>query len=264
VIPALSQAGCNMGACHGTPTGKGGFRLSLRGYLPDQDYSTLTREAGGRRINPFAAETSLLLRKPLGEVAHEGGLRLIRTTKAYEFLHDWIAEGAKDDPGAVAAVRLELLPGSRVLNAPAKSQQTVALLHLADGSTRDVTPICYYDSSNPEVAAVDVDGHVTFKTRGEAAIIAHYLDLVATVRLTHLVEVPGFKAAEVPQDNVIDRAVYANLNRMRISPSEPCTDQEFIRRVSLDAIGVLPSPEEVAAFLADPSDDRRANSSIAC
>ena len=117
---------------------------------------------------------------------------------------------------------------------------------MADGSVRDVTPICYYDSSNPEVADVDVDGHVTFKTRGEAAIIAHYLDLVATVRLTHLVEVPGFKLAEVPQDNLIDQAVFAKLNRMRISPSELCTDQEFIRRASLDAIGVLPTPEEVA------------------
>ncbi|MEJ7638405.1 MAG: Ig-like domain-containing protein [Singulisphaera sp.] len=218
VIPALSKAGCNMGACHGTPTGKGGFKLSLRGYLPDQDFFALSREAGGRRINPFAADASLLLRKPLGEITHEVGLRLVRNTKAYEFLHGWIAEGAKDDPGATAAVRLEILPGARVLNAPAKQQQTVALLHMADGSVRDVTPICYYDSSNPEVATVDVDGHVTFKGRGEAAIIAHYLDLVATVRLTHLVEVPGFKLAEVPQDDLIDKAVYAKLNRMRISP----------------------------------------------
>ena len=100
VIPAFSQAGCNMGACHGTPTGKGGFRLSLRGYLPDQDFAILSREAGGRRINPIAPETSLILRKPLGEVPHEGGLRLARSSKTYEFLHDWIKEGAKDDPGA--------------------------------------------------------------------------------------------------------------------------------------------------------------------
>ncbi len=78
VIPAFSQAGCNTGACHGTPTGKGGFRLSLRGYLPDQDFTILSRESGGRRINPLAAETSLILRKPLGEVPHEGGLRLAR------------------------------------------------------------------------------------------------------------------------------------------------------------------------------------------
>src|SRR4029078_3953203 len=104
------------------------------------------------------------------------------------------------------------------------------------------TPICYYNSSSPEVADVDADGHVTFKARGEAAIIAHYLDLVANVRLTHLVDVPGFKLAEVPQDNVIDKAVYAKLNRMRISPSESCTDQEFVRRVFLAAIRVVQTP----------------------
>ena len=258
VIPAFSQAGCNMGACHGTPTGKGGFKLSLRGYLPDQDYNTLTREAGGRRIAPVAAATSLILRKPLGEVPHEGGLRLARTTKTYEFLHDWVSEGAKDDPNAPAPVKLEILPGSRVVNAPAKAQQVVALLTLADGTVRDVTPICYYDSSNPEIASVDPDGFVSFKSRGEVAVIAHYLSLVANVRLTHLVDVPGFKLAEVPQDNVIDKAVYSKLNRMRISPSEPCTDNEYIRRVYLDTIGILPKPEEVRAFLADTSADRRA------
>ena len=102
VIPAFSQAGCNTGACHGTPTGKGGFRLSLRGYLPDQDFLTLSREVGGRRINLLAADSSLLLTKPLGEVAHEGGLRLSRSSKSFEFLRDWIKEGAKDDPQAPA------------------------------------------------------------------------------------------------------------------------------------------------------------------
>jgi hypothetical protein len=258
VIPAFSQAGCNMGACHGTPTGKGGFRLSLRGYLPDQDFLVLSREAAGRRIDPMAVDTSMILRKPLGELPHEGGLRLTRGTKAYEYLHDWIAEGAKDDPGAPAAVKLEILPSARVLNAPATNQQIVVLGHFADGSVRDLTPICYYNSSSPEIADVDATGHVSFKSRGEAAVIAHYLDLVANVRLTHLVEVPGFKLADVPQDNAIDKAVYSKLNRMRIPPAELCTDEEFIRRVYLDTIGVLPAPDEVKAFLANSSPNRRA------
>lgn len=258
VIPAFSQAGCNMGACHGTPTGKGGFKLSLRGYLPDQDYTTLSREAAGRRINPLAAETSMILTKPLGEIPHEGGLRLQRTSKTFEFLHDWIVEGAQDDPKAPLPVKLEILPGARVLNAPAKTQQTVAIVTYADGSVRDITPLCYYNSSNPEIAEVDADGHVTFKSRGEVAVIAHYHNLVANVRLTHLVEVPGFKLATVPQDNVIDAAVFAKLNRMRVAPSEVCTDPEFIRRVFLDAIGVLPTPAEVDAFLNDPAGDKRA------
>ncbi|MGO9465320.1 MAG: DUF1549 domain-containing protein [Isosphaeraceae bacterium] len=257
VIPALSQAGCNTGACHGTPTGKGGFRLSLRGYLPDQDFAVLSRESGGRRINRLAADTSLLLRKPLGQVPHEGGLRLAANSKSYQFVHDWIQDGARDDPGAPAAVGLEVLPESRVLNAPAKTQQLVVRVHGADKTVRDVTPICYYDSSNPEIAEVDAGGYVRFKTRGEVAIIAHYLNLVANVRLTHLVEVPGFVRAEVPQDNLIDRAVFTKLNRMRISASARCTDLEFIRRVYLDVLGVLPTPDERREFLADSADGRR-------
>lgn len=258
VIPAFSQAGCNMGACHGTPTGKGGFRLSLRGYLPDQDYVTLSHESGGRRIDPLQPDTSMILRKPLGELPHEGGLRLTRGTKTFEFLHDWIAEGAQDDPKAPAAVRLDILPGSRVLHAPATTQQVVAIAHYADGSSRDVTSICYYNSSSPDIADVDAAGFVQFKGRGEAAIIAHYLDLVAIVRLTHLVDVPGFTPAEVPKDSLVDAAVFAKLNRMRIKPSEGCTDNEFIRRVYLDTIGVLPTPDELKRFLEDASPDRRA------
>jgi hypothetical protein len=257
VIPAFSQAGCNMGACHGTPTGKGGFRLSLRGYLPDQDFAILSREAGGRRINPMAAETSLILRKPLGEVPHEGGLRLARNSKVYEFLRDWIAEGAKDDANGPAAVQLEILPESRVLMAPASTQQLVARVRYADGSVRDVTPICYYDSSNPEIAEVDAEGYVRFKSRGEVAVIAHYLNLVANIRLTHLVEVPGFAQSVVPKDNVVDAAVFAKLNRMRIRPSDVCSDREFIRRVYLDVIGVMPGPAEVSRFLAEPVKTRR-------
>ncbi len=257
VIPAFSQAGCNMGACHGTPTGKGGFKLSLRGYLPDQDLQTLTREAGGRRINAFDPDASMMLRKPLGEIAHEGGLRLIRGSKSHEYIREWMAEGARDLPGAPAAVKLEIVPGNRVLNAPAKTQQLVAIVTYADGTRRDVTPICYYDTSNAEIASVDANAFVQFKQRGEVAIIAHYLDLVAPVRLTHLVDVPTFKPAEVPSDNLVDAAVIAKLNRMRIAPSELCTDQEFLRRVYLDTIGVLPTPDELTAFLADAAPDKR-------
>src|SRR5208283_796620 len=105
------------------------------------------------------------------------------------------------------------------------TQQLVVRVHCPDKTVRDVTPICYYDSSNPTIAEVDQGGYVRFKTRGEVAIIAHYLNLVANVRLTHLVEVPGFTVAGVPQDNVIDRAVFQKLNKMRVRPSEICTDR---------------------------------------
>ena len=184
-------------------------------------------------------------------------MRLTRQSKSYEYLRDWIKEGAKDDPGAPEALSLEILPESRVLNAPATSQQVVVLVRGADKTVRDVTQICYYDSSNPTIAEVDSDGYVRFKTRGEVAIIAHYLNLVANVRLTHLVEIPGFVKAEVPQDNLVDRAVFEKLNRMRIAPSPVCTDREFIRRVYLDVVGILPTPEAVNEFLASPAATRR-------
>ena len=258
VIPALSQAGCNMGACHGTPTGKGGFRLSLRGYLPDQDFEVLSRDAAGRRINVLQPDSSLILRKPLGLVAHEGGIRFAYGSSAYTTLKTWIAEGARDDPDAPAAVSLEILPGDRMLDGEADNQQIVALATYADGTSRDVTDLCYYDSSSPEIATVDPSGFVQFATPGEVAVIAHYLDLVANVRLTHLVPVPSFEPAPVPAGNIVDSAVFAKLNAMRIAPSETCTDDEFVRRAYLDAIGVLPSPEERERFLADPRPDRRA------
>src|SRR5208282_3267139 len=160
-------------------------------------------------------------------------------------------------PAVPAPVKLEIVPESRVLNAPAKSQQLVVLLHLADGSIRDVTPICYYDTSSPEISEVDRDAYVRFKNRGEVAVIAHYLNLVANIRLTHLVEVPGFKPAQVPRHDVVDNAVFSKLNRMRISPSGPCTDQEFLRRVYLDTIGILPTPQEVQEFVSSGRGDRR-------
>ncbi|WP_250847219.1 DUF1549 and DUF1553 domain-containing protein [Aquisphaera insulae] len=252
VLPAFSRTGCNMGACHGTPAGRGGFRLSLRGYLPDEDLIALTHEAGGRRVDRADAASSLLLLKPLGEIPHEGGRRLVRGDLCYELIRDWIFEGARDVAASPAPARLEIVPGARVLVGTADSQQLAVLLHHEDGSIRDVTPLCYFDSSRPAVAEVEPEGFVKFRARGEVAIIAHYLSLVANVRLTHLVESPGFVAAPVPDDNVIDRAVFAKLNRMRIPPSPPCSDEVFLRRVYLDVLGVLPTPAEIEAFLHDP------------
>ncbi len=258
VMAAFSQANCNMGACHGTPTGKGGFRLSLRGYLPDQDFASVTREVSGRRIDIMAADTSLMLTKPLGTVPHEGGMRLTRGSKSFEVIRNWIAEGARDDPAASKPVRLEISPGTRLLENPARTQQTAVVATYADGSTRDVTPLCYYSSSAPTIADVDADGFVAFKMPGEVAVIAHYLGLVATVRLTHLVEVPGFLASTVPAtETPIDRAVFDKLNRMRVEPSPACTDTEFARRAALDILGTLPPPDDVRAFLADTAPDKR-------
>ncbi len=180
-----------------------------------------------------------------------------RTRRAYEYLRDWIKEGAKDDPGALRRVRLEILPGSRVLNAPAKTQQVVGpsfTTPTAPSATSRRSATTTRRTPRSPRSMPTVTSRSRSAARSRSSRITS--NLVANVRLTHLVEVPGFGVAEVPQDNVIDRAVFAKLNRMRISPSEICTDPEFIRRVYLDALGVLPTPEEVKAFLADPPPDR--------
>ncbi|ADV64108.1 protein of unknown function DUF1549 [Isosphaera pallida ATCC 43644] len=258
VIPTLSQANCNMGACHGTPTGKGGFRLSLRGYLPAEDHVVLTREAGMRRVNPFAPETSLILTKPLGDVPHDGGVRLQRDGLAHRLLSRWIAQGMPDDPEAVKPVALRITPGERTLHAPNVAQRLAVEAVFPDGTIRDVTDLCYFDVSRPDLAEVSADGQARFRNRGEAAVIAHYLDLVAIARLTHLVEVPGFTPTPVPNDSLVDRAVFAKLNRMRIPPSPEAEDHVFVRRLALDLLGRLPTPEEVAEFENDPRPDRHA------
>src|SRR5207247_10130675 len=77
VIAAFNVGGCNAGACHGTPSGKNGFKLSLRGFDPDADFLQLTRDVLGRRTDRHFPEASLIYQKALGRVPHEGGQRYL-------------------------------------------------------------------------------------------------------------------------------------------------------------------------------------------
>ncbi|MBY0587344.1 DUF1549 and DUF1553 domain-containing protein [bacterium] len=260
VVPALTRSGCNSGACHGTPSGKNGFRLSLQGYLPDQDFLVLTREAVGRRINRLEPDQSLLLNKGVGRVPHDGGRRFGPENEAFQVVRQWIAEGAApptDQWGSV--VRLEVTPGLRVLRAPAKHQQIVVRAHFAGGAVRDVTPLVLFSSSDPSIAKVSKSGRVTFLGKGSAAILCRYLHLVDNAKLTHLTPTPGFVWSQPATAGEIDRLVFAKLEELQILPSDLCSDAEFVRRVHLDAIGVLPSPERVRSFLADTQPDTQSN-----
>lgn len=258
-LAALTKQGCNMGACHGSPSGKGGFRLSLGAFDPELDKFTLIREEYGRRTNPHAPEASLLLLKPLMKVPHGGGLKITRRDPAYALLRDWIAEGCRiDPPDAPRCVRIEVYPPSgRVLHHPAHTQQLCVLAHFDDGSVHDVTPIAVYSSSDEKVAEVTTAGLVIGHDRGESAIMVRYLEFVESVYLTFVRDVPGFVWNDPPANNVIDDLVYAKLRQLQFLPSELCTDDEFLRRVYLDTIGVLPTLEETEAFLSDTSPDKR-------
>lgn len=259
-IGAINVAGCNAGACHGIPSGRGGFKLSLRGYDPAADYLELTHSALGRRTNRFDAEASLILKKGIGLVAHAGGPRLLSVNLVpQETVRAWLTEGLRDDPADLPElVKVEVHPRSRVQLAPARRQQLAVLAHFADGSVRDVTRLTAFSSSDDGMAGVDANGLVELKQAGEAAILCRYLGIIECARLTYLEPRPDFVWSNPTVNNEVDRHVFAKLKLLNLLPAELCTDVEFVRRAFLDLAGILPTPDECRAFLSDTASDKRA------
>jgi hypothetical protein len=249
-LPVLTKAGCNMGACHGSPSGKNGFRLSLRGFDPPLDILTLRSEYYARRTNLMDPAESLILKKPLMEVAHGGGRRLHKGDACYRVLFDWIAGGMPiDGAGTPDLVKIVVSPGQRVFHDLGKRQQLRVDGYFSDGTVRDLTQLSVFSSSNESVATVTPDGLVEKTGRGEAAILARLLDKMSTAYITFLEDVKGFAWNNPPANNFIDTLVYEKLKQLQIEPSEVASDEEFVRRAYLDADGRLPQPDETLAFL---------------
>ena len=259
-LAALSKNSCNAGACHGSPSGKGGFRLSLRAFDPKLDELTLIREDFGRRTNSLDPDNSLLLLKPLMKVAHGGGRQIRVDDPAYGVIRDWIEEGCKMDVAdAARPVKIEVYPKSgRVLKKPAVQQQLSVWAHYSDGRVRDVTPLAVYSSSDVEVADVDRNGFVEGLKRGEVAVVVRYLEFIESSFITFVEEVEDFVWNDPQVNNYVDVAVDQKLKQLKYLPSDLCTDEEFVRRVYLDVIGILPSLEEVTAFAEDVDPAKRA------
>ena len=258
VIAALNVGGCNMGACHGTPSGKNGFKLSLRGFDPAADFTQLTRDQFGRRSDAHDPAASLMLLKSLGRVPHEGGARVAANSVPAEAITQWLAQGLRDDAKELPAVKkIDILPGSRVLLTPSKWQQLAVVSTLANDTTRDVTRLTNFSSSDPAVADVNMNGLVEFKRPGEVAILCRYLEELVSVRLTYLEPRDGFVWPKPTENNFVDTHTFAKLKQMTILPSDLCADHEFVRRSFLDAVGRMPTPAETAAFLADKDTKKR-------
>lgn len=259
VVAALGVSGCNQGACHGIPSGRGGFKLSLRGYDPATDYVELTHSAQGRRTDRLDAQASLIYQKGLGRVPHQGGKRFVSDSVAGRTILTWLQQGLPNDSAGLPELKeIEIVPGSRVLRAPARQQQLAVLAEFADGSVRDVTRLTVFSSSDESLAHVSPDGLVELYQTGEAAILCRYLDVIRCVRLSYLEPRDDFRWPNPPVNNFVDQHVFDKLNVLNILPSELCSDQEFLRRVFLDLCGVLPTPDEVQTFLADSSANKRA------
>ena len=259
MLPLLSKLGCNSGGCHGKSNHASGFKLSVFGFDPAADFDALVKDDRGRRIFPASPEFSLFLRKATGVMPHGGGRRLPFGSADYDLMLAWVRQGTPaaqaNSPGLV---RLSVSPDDRVLDANSR-QQILATAHYSDGSVRDVTSAAGYSTNAPLVAEVDRTGVVrTGQIPGEAVIGVHYMGQVASVQL-QLPRTSGYAPFEFPPLNAIDELVRIKLEKIQLVPSELADDATFLRRLWLDTIGTLPSPEEVRQFLADPAVDKRSH-----
>ena len=251
VNPLLAKMGCNAGTCHGAKDGKNGFKLSLRGYDPIYDLRSLTDDLAGRRINYASVEDSLILLKGTGAVPHEGGQRMKPGSDYYEILKQWIAEGTQYNPEAPRVASITITPENPVVQKIGDTQQMRIVATYADGTQRDVTREAFIETGNGEVAVTGDAGLVTTLRRGEAPILARFEGSYVATTVTVMGDRSGFEWSDPEIYTPVDQLVAEKWRRMKILPSEVCTDLEFIRRVSLDLTGLPPAPESIEAFLAD-------------
>lgn len=258
VMPVFMRSDCNSGACHGASRGKDGFRLSLFGFDPAGDHYRLTREFVGRRINLAEPRESLLLKKGTGDVFHTGGNLFEEDDYLYNTVLRWLEAGAPDDPATIATpVSLELYPSQMVLIGPGSEHRMTVRAKYSDGTDRDVTNLAKFLSNNDSVASIDADGIVKAGQRGEAFVMARFATF--TVGSQVIVIPEGAKSTPIDsgEANYIDQFVNAKLNKLRIKPSDVCSDEVFLRRVSIDIVGKLPTVEQYEKFVNDPDPYKR-------
>ena len=231
----------------------------MLGYDPDSDLLVLGRADRNRRTNVLEPEKSLLLRKPLMQVSHGGGQKLLKTDAAYELLTRWIEEGCRADPDKAPRLsRLEVYPEvGRIVRRPAHTQQLSVLAHFSDGSVRDVTRLATYTTSDDQVATTTPEGVIIGKGRGTVAISVRYLAEVVSRHFTFVEDVTGFVWNNPKSNNYVDDRIHEQLKLLNYLPADICGDEEFVRRVYLDVIGLLPAVEETRRFLDDRATDKR-------
>lgn len=257
VVPVFTKAGCNAGSCHAKAGGgQNGFQLSLFGFDTEYDYVSLVEQARGRRVSVTTPEKSLILLKASGRVPHRGGVRLQLDSAGYQVVRRWIQQGGRNTSDIDSPlVALEVEPTFATLTTQAE-QPLRAWAKFADGSKRDVTALAHYESNDKARAEVDSQGHVTTRTLpGRVSIMVRYQDRVAVANLA--IPLGASVGSLPPEQNFVDKYVFASLKELGVPSSPICDDSTFLRRVTLDIAGRLPTETEATQFLADSTSDKR-------
>jgi hypothetical protein len=259
VMPVFMRAGCNTGSCHGAARGKDGFRISLFGFDPEGDHFRLTREMVGRRINLAVPADSTLLEKATGAVPHTGGKRFEAVSELYQTLHGWIEAGAPNDDAAKLpkVVGVDLYPRLAVMDGTGSTQQLTVRARYSDGTDRDVTSLAIFLTNNDVSAPVSAGGLVTAGARGEAFVMARYETHTVGSQFIVLPKGLSFTFPAEPENNYIDKLVNDKLKKLRIAPSGQCDDETFLRRASIDIVGLPPTIEEYSRFMTSTDPKKR-------
>jgi hypothetical protein len=257
VMAIFSKMGCNAGSCHGSFQGKNGFRLSLFGYDADKDYLAVSRDTLGRRIDLIQPERSLLLLKATGQTIHEGGSRFSKDSWQYDMIRKWIAGGAARD-ASTTLTEINVTPSQFAVKAAGETGQIKVVAKYSDGTQENVTAFCDFRIQDDAVAEISPTGMISTRRPGDTAVVVLYRGQVRSLRiLVPTTLKSGVRYPQTAESNYVDTHVFAKLRQLNMIPSDLSSDLEFLRRVTIDTIGCLPTPDEVRAFLADKSDNKR-------
>ncbi|MBM3845090.1 MAG: DUF1553 domain-containing protein [Verrucomicrobia bacterium] len=258
VMHVFMKAGCNAGSCHGAARGKDGFRLSLFGFDPDGDHHRITRELALRRVNMALPHESLMILKATGKSPHTGGTRIQEGDDDYNTLIRWLDAGAPPDPkGVISPTSLEILPQQAVLEGEGATQRTVVMASYSDGTRRDVTSLSLFMSNNETSASIDAHGRVKAGQQGEAFVMARFGPFTVGSQIIVIPKGLDYRWPGIPERNYIDTLTFNKHKKLRITPSELCTDDDFIRRAYVDITGQLPAPADFDQFMTNSSSDKR-------
>lgn len=258
VMAVLSKAGCNSGPCHGNAKGKAGFKLSLFGDDPVADYNTLVHEVFSRRVNPSHPEQSMILLKATTELPHEGGKRFNKDSLEYELLYNWIRSRAQSDrTNTPTLLSISVTPGNTVLQSPKNEVQLQTVATFSDGSSRDVTRLAVYEPANPTMVATKA-GAIRSDNPGETTVMVRYLNQHEPARVAFIDPPADFEWSEPTPINYVDQHIDAKLKSLQMNPSPLIDDAHFIRRASLDLLGILPTADEARTFVKSSAANKRA------